>query len=57
MRSLSLGMLRAACLLTLAGCVPHSLESTEVGVRTIRVALVGSTGVVSEAYPAGQTYF
>ena len=41
----------------LAGCVPHSLESTEVGVRTVRFALVGSTGVVAEAYPAGQTYF
>lgn len=41
----------------LGGCVPHSLESTEVGVRTVRLALVGSTGVVAEPYPAGQTYF
>ncbi len=41
----------------LSGCVPHSLESTEVGVRTVRLALVGQTGVVPEPYPAGQTYF
>ncbi len=41
----------------LAGCLPHSLESTEVGVRTVRFALVGETGVASEPYAAGQTYF
>lgn len=56
MRALRL-FAQVAALGLLGGCVPHSLESTEVGVRTVRLALVGSTGVVTEAYPAGQTYF
>ena len=42
---------------TTSGCVPHSLESTEVGVRTVRLAFIGSTGVIGEPYSAGQTYF
>jgi regulator of protease activity HflC (stomatin/prohibitin superfamily) len=40
-----------------AGCLPHSLESTEAGVRTVRLAAFGSTGVVPEPYAPGQTYF
>lgn len=41
----------------LAGCVPHSLESTEVGVRTLKVAIIGRSGVIPEVYPSGATYF
>lgn len=44
-------------LLLLLGCVPHSLESTEVGVRTANVGLFGGSGVVDEVYPSGATYF
>ena len=47
----------AALIALLTGCLPHSLESTEVGVRTVRFALIGQTGVVAEPYAAGQTYF
>lgn len=56
MRSLSV-LPAVSFMMLLSGCLPHSLESTEVGVRTVRLALIGSTGVVSEPYPAGQTYF
>lgn len=47
----------APWLALLTGCLPHSLESTEVGVRTVRFAVIGQTGVVAEPYAAGQTYF
>ena len=41
----------------LLACVPHSLESTEVGVRTLTVSLVGRPGVDPEVFPSGATYF
>lgn len=41
----------------LSACVPHNTNSTEVGVRTVRVALIGQPGVVDEPYPPGGTYF
>lgn len=44
-------------LLALLGCVPHSVESTEVGVRVANVGLLGPPGVVEEIYPPGATYF
>src|SRR4051812_43973575 len=44
-------------LLMLGGCLPHSLESTEVGVRTLRIALIGDPEVVPDVYPSGATYF
>ncbi len=43
-----------ACLLV--GCAA-STESTEVGVRTVHVSLLGGRGVQQEVYPQGQTYF
>lgn len=44
-------------LLFLLACLPHSTTSTEVGVRTARVAVLGSQGVVQEPYAPGGTYF
>lgn len=41
----------------LAGCVPHSLESTEVGVRTLKIAVIGRAGVEPEVYASGATHF
>ena len=41
----------------LAACLPHSTDSTEVGVRVARVAIVGSPGVITEVYNPGATYF
>lgn len=41
----------------LTGCAPHSTNSTEVGVRTLKIAVVGQPGVVKEVYPSGGTYF
>lgn len=41
----------------LLACVPHSTSSTEVGVRTAKVALIGHPGVVDEPYAPGGTYF
>jgi regulator of protease activity HflC (stomatin/prohibitin superfamily) len=50
--------MRALLLLTsLAGCIPHDTGSTEVGVRTAKVALIGHPGVVPEIYPSGGTWF
>lgn len=43
--------------LLLAGCVPHSLETTEVGVRTLNIALVGDPGVQPELFQSGATHF
>src|SRR5690349_6820139 len=39
------------------GCAPHNTGSTEVGVRTAKIALIGQPGVVKEIYPSGGTYF
>lgn len=49
--------LGAALLPLLGGCVPHSLGSTEVGVRTLKVAVVGEPGVSPDVYAPGATYF
>lgn len=48
-------LLLAAVLAT--GCLPHDTGSTEVGVRTAKIALIGDPGVVKEIYPSGGTYF
>jgi len=40
-----------------AGCLPHSTDSTEVGVRTAKIAIIGDKGVQKEAYAPGSTYF
>jgi regulator of protease activity HflC (stomatin/prohibitin superfamily) len=44
-------------LLTAAGCVPHTTGETEVGVRTRKMAFVGSKGVEDRIYAPGATYF
>lgn len=41
----------------LTGCVPHSTDSTEVGVRTVKFALWGKKGVEEKYYAPGSTYF
>ncbi len=41
----------------LAGCVPHSTDSTEVGVRTIKFSFFGKKGVEEKYYAPGSTYF
>lgn len=41
----------------LAGCMPYSTGSTEVGVRTITWSPVGNKGVEERVYAPGQTYF
>ena len=40
-----------------AGCVPHSTDSTEVGVRVAKLGLLEPAGVVPDPYPPGATYF
>ncbi len=42
---------------TAAGCVPHTTGETEVGVRTRKMAFIGSKGVEDRVYPPGATYF
>ena len=42
---------------TAAGCVPHTTGETEVGVRTRKLALIGSKGVEDRVYAPGATYF
>ncbi len=44
-------------LLFAIGCVPHSTDSTEVGVRTAKIAFVGDKGVQKDVYAPGSTYF
>lgn len=39
------------------GCMPHSTDSTEVGVRTVKFALWGDTGVEDQYYAPGSTFF
>jgi regulator of protease activity HflC (stomatin/prohibitin superfamily) len=45
-----------AALLLTAGCTFHSTDSTEVGVLTRKIAIVGKAGVQQETYPPGATY-
>jgi regulator of protease activity HflC (stomatin/prohibitin superfamily) len=45
------------CLQALTGCIFFSTDSTEVGVRTRKFALIGKKGVEDKAYAAGSTYF
>jgi regulator of protease activity HflC (stomatin/prohibitin superfamily) len=44
-------------LVLLAGCLPHETGSTEVGIRTAKVAIFGEPGVVKDVYPSGGTFF
>ncbi len=44
-------------LYTITGCVPHSTDSTEVGVRTKKFSFFGDKGVEEKYYAPGSTYF
>lgn len=44
-------------LFLLGGCIPHSVESTEVGVRVANLGILARPGVVEEVYAPGATYF
>jgi len=50
-------ILLMAVMVMLAGCVPHSTDSTEVGVRTIKFSFFGKKGVEEKYYAPGSTYF
>lgn len=39
------------------GCVPHSTDSTEVGVRTVKFGIWNKKGVEQKYYAPGSTYF
>ena len=43
--------------LLVTGCVPHTTDSTEVGVRTKKFAFIGEKGVEDKIYAPGSTYF
>ncbi len=43
--------------MVLAGCTCHSTGSTEIGVVTKKIALVGKAGVQDQVYEPGATYF
>ncbi len=42
---------------TFTGCVPHSTDNTEVGVRTVKFSFLGKKGVEDKYYAPGSTYF
>jgi len=44
-------------LMSLVACLPHSLGSTEVGVRTSKVGFFSPAGVQKDVYASGATYF
>ncbi|HEY8212097.1 MAG TPA: SPFH domain-containing protein, partial [Myxococcaceae bacterium] len=49
-------LISALALGTFQGCTCHSTDSTEVGVLTRKVALIGKAGVQGEIYAPGATY-
>ena len=49
--------LRVFALAFALGCVPHSTDSTEVGLRVHQLGLWEPRGVVKEPYPPGGTHF
>src|SRR4051812_15967206 len=49
-------MRKLVLLLLATGCTFHSTDSTEVGVLTRKIALLGKTGVQQETYPPGAMY-
>ncbi|MDD5746775.1 MAG: prohibitin family protein [Candidatus Omnitrophica bacterium] len=53
----SFALLIMAVALSCAGCMPHSTDSTEVGVRTIKWAPFAKSGVEQKIYAPGATYF
>ena len=45
----------AVIALSISACTFHSTDSTEVGVLTRKIAIVGKAGVQQETYPPGAT--
>ena len=37
----------------ISGCMPHPVDSTEVGIRVVNFSLFGKKGVVDKAYGPG----
>lgn len=56
MKRLLLLLLALAALSQLTGCIFYSTGSTEVGVRTKKMALIGDKGVENRTYAPGSTY-
>jgi regulator of protease activity HflC (stomatin/prohibitin superfamily) len=56
MKRTILVILTLACLQGLSGCVLYSTGSTEVGVRTRKLAFFGNKGVEDKIYAPGSTY-
>ena len=50
-------IISTAIFLLVTGCVPHTTDSTEVGVRTKKFAIIGNKGVEDKIYAPGSTYF
>ena len=50
-------IMAVALILLASGCVPRTTGSTEVGVRTKKVALLGKKGVEDRIYAPGSTFF
>lgn len=57
MKHLRLAIIMVAWLYAIIGCVPHTTDSTEVGVRTVKFAIYGEKGVEDRVYAPGSTYF
>jgi regulator of protease activity HflC (stomatin/prohibitin superfamily) len=57
MKHLKLVIIMVAWLFAIMGCVPHTTDPTEVGVRTIKFAIFGEKGVENRVYAPGSTYF
>ena len=57
MKRLLISIALMLAMFTAAGCVPHTTGETEVGVRTRKMAFIGSKGVEDRAYAPGATYF
>jgi regulator of protease activity HflC (stomatin/prohibitin superfamily) len=57
MKRTVLMIIALACFQAFSGCVFYSTDSTEVGVRTRKLALVGQKGVEQKVYAPGSTYF
>ena len=57
MKHLAFSIMLVAVFLNLNGCVPHTTGETEVGVRTVKLAIFGKKGVEEKVYAPGSTYF
>ena len=57
MRTLNRAALLLLGALGASACVPHSTDSTEVGVRVAKLGILEPSGVVPEPYAPGATYF